>query len=360
MGVSEFTPTDLEKVTAGKEIRVNMNMGELTDNISASSTVGDFESLLQLTYLKMTDPRKDEGLFKAFKDKQSMMVQFMSSNPQAAFMDTTIKSLYDNNPLARMVIPKPEDFEKLSLDRVIEIHKKEFGCADGYHFFLVGNVKPETAIPLIETYLGGLPQSMKVPAYRDNMVRRTKGNKEIRIKKGTEKKSMIMAVYWGEIPYSEELALKTQAVAEVLNIKVIEDLREKMGGIYTGGFNANLAKEPYEYYTLQLNLPCGPENVDKLLAAANDEIKNLKEKGPDAKDLEKVKNQWREKHITDVKENKYWAGKLQSVLYWGRDKDRVLNYQSYVDKLTPEDVQQTAKRLFDGKNQFVSLLFPES
>ena len=51
---------------------------------------------------------------------------------------------------------------------------------------------------------------------------------------------------------------------------------------------------------------------------------------------------------------------MQNVLYWGREKDRVLNYQNYVDKLTPAEIQETAKKLFDGKNQFVSVLYPES
>ncbi len=360
MGFGDFTPADLEKVIAGKEIKVRNSISDIENDISASSTVKDFESMLQLNYLRIMNPRKDEGLFKAFKEKQMMMLQFMSANPQAAFMDTTIKTLYDNNPLARMVIPKAADFDKMNLDRILEIYRDEFSSADGYHFFIVGNVNPETAIPLIETYLGSIPQNNKPVAYKDNGVRRTKGKKDVTVKKGTEKKSMIMAIYWGEIPYSEELALKAQAVAEVLNIKVIEDLREKMGGIYTGGFNGNVVKEPYEYYSMQLNLPCGPENVEKLLAAANDEIKNIKEKGPDAKDLDKVKSQWREKHITDVKENKYWTGKMQNVIYWGRDKDRVINYQNYVDKLTPAEIQETAKKLFDGKNQFVSILYPES
>jgi zinc protease len=360
MGVADFTPADLDKVTSGVEIRVSESIGEIQDNISASSTIKDFESMMQYTYLKMTQPRRDEGLYNAFKEKQMTMVQYMMSNPQAAFMDTTIKTLYENNPLARMVIPRAADFERLNLDRVMEIYRNEFGTADGYHFFIVGNVKAETAVPLIETYLGSLPSLNKPTAFTDNGVRRTKGVKEIKVKKGTEKKSLIMAVYWGELPYSEDLALKTQAVAEVLNIKVIEELREKMGAIYGGGFNATMVKEPYEYYTLQLNLPCGPENVDKLLAAANEEIAALKAKGPDVKDLDKVKNQWREKNITDVKENKYWTGKLQSVLFNGRDEDRVVNFQNYVDKLTPADVQETAKKLFDGKNQFVSILYPES
>ena len=169
-----------------------------------------------------------------------------------------------------------------------------------------------------------------------------------------------MSMYTGEIPYSEDLALKAQALAEVLNIKVIEELREKMGAIYGGGFNASVSKEPYERYSIQLQLPCGPENVEKLLAAANTEIEKIKANGPDAKDVEKVKNQWKEKHITDVKENKYWTGKLESSLFWGRDKDRILKYQTYVDKLTPADIKETAQKLLNGNNQFTSVLYPES
>ena len=359
MGYGDFTPSDLEKVIAGKEIKVRLGMSDIEDNITANSTVKDFESMLQLTYLRLTKPRKDEDLFKAFKDKQMAMMQNMASNPMFAFQDTMTKTLYENSPLARIVIPKASDFDKINLDRTLEIYRKEFSNADGYHFFISGNVDPATAVPLIEKYLGSLPVANTTPNFKDNGLRRAKGKKELDFKKGTEKKSMILAVYWGEIPYSEDIALKAQAIAEILNIKVIEDLREKMGSIYSGGFAGNVVKEPYEYYSMQLFLPCGPENVAKLIAAANDEIKTLKENGPDAKDLDKVKSQWHEKYVTDVKENKYWNTKMQSVLFWGRDKDRVINYENYVNKLTVSDIQETAKKLFDGKNEFTAVLNPE-
>lgn len=360
MGVGGFTPNDLEKMLADKQVKVSVDISDINHSLDASSNVKDFESMLQLAYLYMTQPRKDESLFNAFKDKQMTMMQFMSSNPRAAFSDTTVKTLYNNNPLARMVIPKQADFDKINLDRVLDIYKKEFGSADGYHFFIVGNVNPETAIPLIETYLGSLPVSNKSPKVVDNGVRPVTGVHNMKVNKGKEKQSLILAIYSGEIKYSEDLALKAQALAEVLNIKVIEDLREKMGAIYGGGFNANVSKEPYERYSLQLALPCGPENVEKLIAAANDEIKTLKEKGPEAKDLDKVKSQWHEKHLTDMKENKYWRDKLEGVIFWGKDKDRMLQYETYIQKLTPADIQATANQLFDGKNEFVSVLYPES
>ncbi len=360
MGYGSFSPTDIEKVLAGKKIEASMVIGDVDDEVNCSSTITDFESMLQLTYLQIMQPRKDAELFKAFKDKQSSMVKFISGNPQAAFSDTTIKTLYGNNPLARMVIPTSADFDKLDLDRAMAIYSNEFGSADGYHFMVVGNVKPETVIPLLETYLGSIPSKGKSAEFKDNGVRPIKGMNTLKFNKGKEKKSMILSIYYNETPYSEDFALKTKAVAEVLNIKVIEELREKMGAIYGGGFNANVGKEPYERYSIQLALPCGPENVDKLIAASADEINKLKQNGPDAKDLDKVKSQWKEKYKTDIKENKFWAEKMQSALFWGRDKDRVLNYESYIDKLTPADIQETAKKLFTGNNQFTSILYPES
>ena len=359
MGIAEFTPNDLDKVLAGKNISIKLSIGEISDQIKASSNVKDFEAMLQLLNLNLSSPRRDDALFKAFKTKQTTAIEFMTSNPRVAFFDTTVKMLYDNNPLARMVIPKPSDIDAINMDRVLEIYRNEFRSADGYQFFIVGNVKPETALPLIETYLGSLPAYHTLPNFKDNGVRPVEGNRDFTFNKGKENQSIVFSVCAGTAPYSEDFALKVQALAEVLNIKVIEVLREKMGGIYAGGFNGNVTKEPYERFSMVLQLPCGPENVDKLIKAANDEIDNLKTNGPSSGDLDKVKSQWKEKHIISLKENGYWADKLESTLFWGRDKDRVTGFDKYVDKLTTTDIQEVAKQVFNGNNKFVSILKPE-
>ena len=359
MGLADFKPTDLEKVLAGKNVSVKVNIGEINDMVKAASNVKDFETMMQLLYLNLTSPRRDESLFKSYKSRQITSIEFMTANPRVAFFDTTVKVLYENNPMARMVIPRPADFEKINMDRTIEIYRDEFAAADGYQFFIVGNIKPEVAKPLIETYLGSLRSVHHKPTYKDNGVRPATGNHDFTFHKGNDKQSIIFEAFAGQAPYSEDFALKVQALAEVLNIKVIEDLREKMGGIYAGGFNGNVTKEPYEHYSMVLQLPCGPENVEKLLSAADYEIDSLKTQGPDPKDLDKVKSQWKEKHLVSIKENGYWMGKLESVLFWERDKDHVLNYDSYVDKLTPADVQDAAKKIFSGDNKFTAILKPE-
>jgi len=170
---------------------------------------------------------------------------------------------------------------------------------------------------------------------------------------------MIFGVFSGQMPYSEDMEMSMAALGEVLNIRVIEEMREKMGAIYGGGFSGQLTREPYEHYSIQLQLPCGPENVDKLLEATDKEIRAILAQGPNQKDVDKVKSQWREKYITDSKENAFWNEKMERVLIWGRSKDRVLNYEKYLNALSADDIRKAALLGLTDGAKFISVLNPE-
>lgn len=359
MGYGKFTPSDLEKVLAGKTVSAGAGLGEITNTVSGSSTVKDLEDMFQLMYLKLTDPRSDKDLFEAYKKKQAMQLQFLSADPTYAFIDTLYVSMYGNNPLAPSPIPKQAHFDGLKLDRILEIYKNEVSGADGYQFFIVGNVDEKTLVPLIETYLGSLPKTGKEPSYKDNGVRPVTGNKTFKYYNGSEPKSMIIAVAHGEGKYSEDFSLKANALAEILNIRVIEELREKLGGIYGGGYNASVEKEPYENYSIGLQLPCGPENVDKLLAAADEVLADIKKNGPKQEDLDKVKSQWHEKHRESLEKNGWWSSAMEGTLFWGRNKENKLKYDAWIDKLTVKDVQEVANKVFTANN-YTAILYPES
>lgn len=358
MGYGQFTPADLKKVLAGKSVSIGTDVGTYTNTVSGSTTVKDMETMFQLLYLQLTQPRKDEALFKAFVEKQKTQLQFMSANPQYSFMDTMYSVFFKNNPLRSSPIPKVKDFEDINLNRAMEIYKNELGTADGYHFFVVGNVEEMQLKPLLETYVASLPKSGKSPELKDNGVRRLEGKHTFKYNKGNEPKSLILAFVHGEAKYSEDFALHAQALAEILNIRVIEELREKLGGIYSGGYRANVSKEPYENFSLSLSLPCGPENVDKLLAAADEVVADIRKNGPKQEDLDKVKSQWHEKNRENREKNGWWSGTLESVMFWGRSRDNKLKYDQWIDKVTVKDVQNAANKMF-AANSFTAVLNPE-
>jgi zinc protease len=50
-GVGNFSNSELDKALAGKQVNVNLNISDFTDNLSGNSTVKDLETMFQLIYL---------------------------------------------------------------------------------------------------------------------------------------------------------------------------------------------------------------------------------------------------------------------------------------------------------------------
>lgn len=359
MGVADFAPGDLRKVTSGKIASANPVLGQITSGFRGSSSVKDFETMLQLLYLNVTSPRRDDALFSAFKNKQNAMYAMMGANPQFAFVDTLYKFMYGNHPYAP-VLPKPEVFEKVDLSRMIEIYKERFGDVTGMHFTIVGSLDEAAMKPLIAKYLGALPTSGQESSWKDSGLRMIGGQRDLSFNKGTEPKSLIQMIWFGETAHSEDTELHVRALTEILNIRVIEKLREELGGIYGGGFNGGLSKYPYENFQLSLNLPCGPENVEKLVAATLKETDNLMRQGPTPEELEKVKQQWREAYRQNLKENSFWLGNLDEIFFFGDDPRFLLQYNERIDALNAEQVRQAANLVFNTPNRIKAVLNPET
>lgn len=360
MGVGNFSPTDLRKTLAGKTVSVNPVFSATSEGMRGNSTVKDLETMLQLTHLYFTQPRKDTALFKSFVQRNKSQFAMLSANPQAAFIDTMYQALFNYNPLAPVAVPKSEYYDKINLDRSMAIYRERFGDVSGMNFVFAGSFKEEEIVPLIEKYIASLPASGKKFNYVDNKVRTVSGKKELTVNKGKEQKSLILAFYAGEVPYSEDLDLKAQAMSEILNIRILEELREKVQGIYGGGTFASLEKVPYGNYNFVLQLPCGPEKVDTLVKSVKKEFELLAKKGPDATYLDKVKKQWLETHKTQMKENNVWVDEILEFKSQGTDPRRFIDYEKYVNALTPKDVQEAANLILNGKNQFFAILMPET
>jgi zinc protease len=360
MGVGDFSPTDLNRFLAGKVVRVTPRVSGISVGVSGSSSVKDLETMLQLTHLYLTDPRKDEALFNGWKEKQKSATQFAMADPQTAFIDTFYHAIYNNDPLTPVNVPRPEYFDQINLDDALNIYKTLTGDANDFTFIFTGSFDVSKIKPLLETYIGSLPSSGKPASFTDNGLRLAKGQKELNYFKGAEDKSLILQVYSDEVKYSEDLELKAQALAEIINIKVIDDLREKLSAIYGGGMSMNVSKYPYNNFSAVLELPTGPKAIDTLLHSFKSELDKIKQNGPEQSDLDKVKKQWIEKYRVQIKDNNAWSSKLYNIYFQESDPQRFLNYESIVNALTTSDIKSVANLLFNGKNVLTAVLYPEN
>ncbi|MDP9230764.1 MAG: insulinase family protein [Bacteroidota bacterium] len=359
MGVKDMSATDLRKFLSGKTVSVTPYINEDEEGIEGRSGVKDLETFLQLTYLYFTQPRKDESAFRSFVTKQKASIQFLKKDPQLFYQDTLSKIVYNNNPWVS-AIPTEKDFDRLNLDKTYDIYKSIFSNAYGMHFTFVGNLDLNIVKPLLEKYLGSLPAAKRENMYKDNGIRPVKGVVETNIKKGKEAQSFITIMFSGETNYTTEENLNLKALLEALNIKVIEKLREDMSGIYGGGLYGSIQKRPYLHYTVTADIPCGPENVNKLTSSLFDLLKTAREKGIDQTDLDKVKETWRKQYHVNLKNNDYWLNSLSTAWINSEDPGYILNYEKMVDAITVKTLQQTAQKFLTPDNYIKIVLYPEN
>jgi zinc protease len=359
LGAGNFSPIDLRKMLAGKNAAVSPRIGSISETMNGQCSAADVETMLQLAYLFFTSPRSDTSLFRGYISKQQALYQNATVDPQFTYQDSIMTVLYRNHPWAPQV-PRPENFGKINMERSLSIYKERFSNANGFTFALVGKFDLASIKPLLATYLGSLPSTEKVSAFKDVGLRPVKGVVKKEVRKGTEQKSFVRIFWNGEAPFSEEEQLKIQALTEVLNIKLLENLREELSGIYGGGMFGGLSKYPYNGYSLGLSFPCGPENVDKLITAAMAELDKIKKSGPSVDDLNKVKETWLQQYDVNIKENAFWARQLiQSVELGTNPSAQIVSYPERIAKLTPKDIQTAANKYLDLKNMVQIVLYPE-
>ncbi len=100
-GVGNFSATDLPKVLAGKKASARPGISLTTQDFNGSSSIKDFETMLQLVYLYFTAPRKDADAFQSYLQRMETQLKNQEAEPMVAFSDSITAALYGDNPLTQ-------------------------------------------------------------------------------------------------------------------------------------------------------------------------------------------------------------------------------------------------------------------
>jgi len=348
---------ELQKILAGRSVRSAFGLGGVSEGYGGGSSSGDVETMLQLIYLQMTQPRRDQALFDVFIDKQQEQARNAQARPEAVLTDTMRTTMYGNHPRVGLT-PRPEELDGIRLDRVMALHKERMSSAYGMTFFFVGSFDLAKIKPLLATYLGGLPAAKIAAEYKDRHVRPVRGVVKKEVRRGREQKSQVSIAFAGDANFNEVEQMRLRALIEIMQIKVTEALREQRGLVYTANVSGGMARHPYANYTINIGLPTAPENVDKAIEATFAEVRKLQEKGPEEADLAKVKENWSSNYRKALRENGWWLVNLQSALVNKTDPKLLLRQNDMIASLTVADVQAAAKRYFDFNNYVQVVMHP--
>ncbi len=357
-GVGEMSATDLKKMLAGKKVNVAPRIGMFTQGISGNSTKKDLETMLQLTYLYFTQPRRDEEAFQAFRSQLAEQVKYLRDNPQMVFVDTLYKLATHNDPRFYQ-IPTPAMIQSLDLDSMLAFYRDRFADADGFHFYFVGSFDPDELIPLVQKYLGSLPALHRQEMWKDVIPPFPEDITRAEVHKGIEPKSLVAIMMQGPYDWSLTNRILYQITNNILNIHLREVMREKESKTYGVGVDGSDNKLPRPRYTLVVSWGCSPDYVDRLIRTAFGEMKKMTEQPPSQEDLEKSKEKILRSLETDMKTNRYWLDKLMHASING---DPLVTYDEIrrtVENIRAEEVREAARRFFQLDHYLQVVLKPE-
>ena len=347
-GLGNFSQVDLTKVLAGKKVSVNAGLGATTENVFGTCSPKDFETMMQLTYLTFTAPRKDAEAFESFKNRRKAQLESAQANPLSSINDSLQKAMYNNHP--RVVMMKPEMVDQIDYDRILEMYNDRFKDASDFTFYFVGNIDLETAKPLIAEYLGALPAINRKETFKDTKMSIRKGvYKNEYAKEQQTPTATIVFLYSGKAPYTLKNDILLSFATQVLDMVYTEEVREKEGGTYGVNCFGDLQKYPKEQLLLQIVFQTDPAKKDKLAGIVVDELKKLAAEGPSDVHLQKVKEYMLKKYADNQKENGYWMNNLNDYFYYGMDMTE--GYTDIVNSITAKDIQKFVSDLLKQGNE---------
>ncbi|MCK9202802.1 MAG: insulinase family protein [Bacteroidales bacterium] len=357
-GAGNFDNIELEKKLKGKNLRLNPYIDDVRQGIHGNSTPKDFETLLQLVYLYYNYPRKDTTAFDAFISQMSNQMKFMKSNPIMTFYDTLFKSVYPG--FKRLVVfPSESQLNEIKLDDLFRIYQDRFADASGTKFIIVGNFDVDSITPLITKYLGNLPGLNKNESFKDVSPKFPDRITSLTFNKGTDPQSMVGMVFSKKFEWNQDNLLAISVLKEILSIKLVEVIREKLSGVYSPQIMLNPEHYPQSQYQMIIMFGCSPATTNKLTKAVLGEIKKIYKKGPTPVDLQKAQESLIREREISLEKNEFWQGKLESIYYDDLDVASILNFKERVNALTVQNLQKSFESLIDPGNYVRVVLMPE-
>jgi zinc protease len=344
-GAGDFDNVTLQKMLAGKKAGVSIGLGETAETISGSSTPKDFETMMQLLYLRMAQPRFDSTAHEAVINRLTAMIGNMEKDPDKVKNDSIALITTNHNP--RTPVLTSRNVSAIKMDEMKKIYTDRFNAADEFTFFIVGNIDEDTVKSMAQKYIGSIPAKGRKESWVDRKIRQPEGkvNRDIILPLAIPKATVFIS-FSNEMKYTPENYLGLEIINGILDIVYVETVREDEGGTYGVGVSLSAQKRPEELGEGMISFDCDPARAKDLKAIIYREIDKLVADGPDQQKLDKAINNILKNREESKLHNSYWLGILSGYYSYGINSDDPSNFENILQSFTAKDIRNIARKMF--------------
>jgi zinc protease len=354
-GVGDYDNVSLQKMLAGKKASVTLGLGETAESVSGSSTIRDFETMMQLLYLRFAHPRFDSLAHSTIIGRYASMIANMEKDPNKIKSDSISLITTGYNPRTKLLTK--ESVSAVTLNDIKKVYTDRFNAGDEFTFFIVGNIGQDSVIPMVEKYIGSLPVKGRKETWIDRKVEQPNGivTKEIGLPL-TIPKATVYISFEKDMKYNPYNYLGMEVIKGILDIVFVEKVREEEGGTYGVGSSFDVRKRPSQLGEGVISFDCDPARAKDLKAIIYRELDNLVNNGPSQQNLDKAVLNLLKTREENRMHNSYWLGVLSRYYNYGINSNDPKNFENVLKSYTIKDIKKIAGKMFK-KADVVDIIF---
>jgi zinc protease len=354
-GLGPYSRPELVKKLTGKQVSFSFWTSNYYRGFQGSATTGDIKTLFEMLYLGLTQTKFDPDAVKAMMDQYRTSLVQRKESPQQVFFDELSGVISGEHPHFKPM--EPADLERLDMEQAMDFLKRCFNPAD-YTLVITGNLDLKATRPLVERYIASISGAGTFNQWTDLNIKRP-GAIEKKIYKGKEDQSIVYMGWFADAEYSEALSQASQAASEYLDIKMTEEIREKLGGVYSISAGLSASPVPRGELMLQVYFACDPRRTDELSAAVRAQLEAAVRGPLDAdtfdKSLKALKKEWE----ANIQSNAYIAQSyVNSSVLLNLPLSRLHHRPESIDAVKPGDIQAALRRVLENGPARITL-YPE-
>ncbi|MDR2951766.1 MAG: insulinase family protein [Treponema sp.] len=356
-GLGPYSRAELIYKLAGKQVSFSFWAYPVYRGFQGLTTAKDAETLFEMIYLSFTESRLNESAVSAMLDQYRTSLAHADDDPQNVFSRAINTIMFGNHPRFRPL--ELADMDRVSIEQASAFVQRCVNPGD-YVFVFTGNFNMAEMRKLCANYIASIPEGPSMNSWTDLRITRP-GKIERKIYKGKEDKC---AVYlnWispGSEVFSEEKNQIAAILSGYLDIKLTNEIREKLGGVYSISTGANVTTIPAGEIGLEVYFNCGPGRSQELIAAVQDHVADIYKLPVDEDAFFKSKEALLKDYENSLQSNLYIAQSYaNSTALYNTPLARLNRRADAIRNARPEDMQALCRDIVSTGPALI-IMYPE-
>ncbi len=275
------------------------------------------------------------------------------TQPDGKLMENFLATAFVAHPYGRPIIGWDSDIKYLKRGRVKQIFR-DYYCPNNAVVAVVGDVNPDEAMKTIERYFGGIPRQEILPVSVSEEPEQS-GERRVEVEFEANPK-MIIGYHKPTLPHFDDYVfdvidiLLSDGRTSRLYKKLVEEKKIAVSVSTSNGFPGSRYANLFTVFAT----PRSPHTCDELEEEIYKQFDRLKEEAVTSYELNKVKNRLEASFIRSLNSNTGLAGRLSYYQTIAGDWRYIEEHLKVIEKVTPEDIMEVAKKYLIRKNRTVA------